>query len=157
MPCGRRGVTLIEVLVALAILGGVGIAIVGLASQAGHAVRAAAEADRSLREAGAFLDVVALWPREDLDQRLGERMQHPWRMRVLRVGIHTAHNRKSPWPVAPYRIERRRRWAPFARSRSGEKSVLAVWAKGGRERYAGCTVIVYGLVGRQDDKRLEKT
>lgn len=80
----RPGMTLLEVLIALAILGTAAMAVVGLASQSWHAVRSARDADRSPLEASAFLDAVALWPREDLDQRLGERVQHPWRLRIDR-------------------------------------------------------------------------
>lgn len=76
--------TLLEVLIALAILGSGGVAIVALAGQSWNAVRSAEEADQSMREAAAFIEAVALWPREDLDQRLGERVQHPWRMRIDR-------------------------------------------------------------------------
>lgn len=80
----RRGMTLLEVLVALAILGTAGLATVTLATESWRAVRAAREADRSFREASAFFDAVALWPREDLDRHLGDRAQGPWRMRVDR-------------------------------------------------------------------------
>jgi prepilin-type N-terminal cleavage/methylation domain-containing protein len=76
--------TLLEVLIALAIIGTAALAVVGLASQSWQAVRTAEEADRSLAQASAFFEAVALWPREDLDQRLGERGQHPWRLRIDR-------------------------------------------------------------------------
>ena len=80
----NRGMTLLEVLVALAILGAAATGVAGLASQAWRTVYAAREADRSVGEASAFLDAVALWPREDLDQRLGDRVQRPWRLRIDR-------------------------------------------------------------------------
>ena len=80
----RSGMTLLEVLIALAILAGAGMAILGVATQSWHAVQSARDADRALLEASAFLDAVALWPREDLDRHLGERTQAPWRMRVDR-------------------------------------------------------------------------
>lgn len=80
----RSGMTLLEVLVALAILGVAGAALMGLATESWRAVRTAREADTSLREASAFFDAVALWPREDLDRHLGDRAQGPWRMRVDR-------------------------------------------------------------------------
>lgn len=81
----RPGMTLLEVLIALAIFGSAAMAAVGLAGQSWRAVETAQAADQSLVEASAFLDAVALWPREDLDQRLGVRMQHPWRLRIDRV------------------------------------------------------------------------
>ena len=80
----RRGMTLLEVLVALAILASAGLALVTLGGVSWRAVRVAREADRSLREANAFFEAVALWPREDLDRHLGARVQGPWRMRVDR-------------------------------------------------------------------------
>jgi prepilin-type N-terminal cleavage/methylation domain-containing protein len=76
--------TLLEVLIALAIIGTAALAVVGLASQSWQAIRTAEEADRSLAQASAFFEGVALWPREDLDQRLGDRVQHPWRLRIDR-------------------------------------------------------------------------
>jgi prepilin-type N-terminal cleavage/methylation domain-containing protein len=80
----RRGITLLEVLVALAILATSALAILGAANQSWRAIRAAAEADSSLLDASAFLEAVALWPREELDQRLGERVQHPWKLSIDR-------------------------------------------------------------------------
>lgn len=80
----RRAMTLLEVLVALAILASAALAMLGMASQSWHAVRTAEEAERSLEEASAFLDAVALWPSDELDQRLGERRQYPWRLRIDR-------------------------------------------------------------------------
>jgi prepilin-type N-terminal cleavage/methylation domain-containing protein len=81
----RRGMTLLEVLVALAILGSAGLAIVMLGTESWRAVRNARDADRSLREASALFEAVALWPREDLDRHLGTRTQGIWRMRVDRA------------------------------------------------------------------------
>lgn len=80
----RRGMTLLEVLIALAILASAAMALLGVATQSWRAVLSARDADRSLLEASAFLDAVALWPRDDLDRHLGERAQTPWRMRVDR-------------------------------------------------------------------------
>jgi prepilin-type N-terminal cleavage/methylation domain-containing protein len=85
MRChARQGMTLLEVLIALAILASAGLAVLGVAVQSWRAVESARAADRSLLEASAFLDAVALWPREDLDRHLGERAQGPWRMRTDR-------------------------------------------------------------------------
>jgi prepilin-type N-terminal cleavage/methylation domain-containing protein len=79
-----RGLTLLEVLVALMILGSAGLGLVTLGTASWGAVRRAREADRSVRDASAFFDAVALWPRADLDRHLGDRAQGPWRMRVER-------------------------------------------------------------------------
>ena len=76
--------TLLEVLIALTIFGTAGIATLTLASASWRAIDAAGKADRSIREASAFFDAVALWPRDDLDRRLGVRVQGPWRMRIER-------------------------------------------------------------------------
>ena len=81
----RAGMTLLEVLMALTILGTGAMAVAGLASQSWRTVQSARRADQAMLEASSFLDAVALWPREDLDQRLGERRQHPWRLRIDRV------------------------------------------------------------------------
>ena len=80
----RSGMTLLEVLVALSILGVAGAATIGLTTESWRAIRTAREADGSLREASAFFDAVASWPRDDLDRHLGDRGQGPWRMRVDR-------------------------------------------------------------------------
>lgn len=80
----RRGITLLEVLVALAILSAGALSVVALGSQSWRAVHAARDADRSISEASSFLDAVALWPREELDLRLGDRVQQPWRLRIDR-------------------------------------------------------------------------
>ena len=81
---GRAGSTLLEVIVALTILATAGLAAVTGTREAMHAVQHAREADRDRIRASAFLEVVALWPREDLDQRLGDRPQGPWRLRIDR-------------------------------------------------------------------------
>ena len=80
----RSGAALLEVMVALAILAVAGVTAV---AATGESVRAAArvrESEREIREASAFLEAVALWPREDLDRRLGDRAQGRWRLRISR-------------------------------------------------------------------------
>lgn len=80
----RAGAALLDVMVALAILAVAGVAAV---AATGESVRAAArlrESEREIREASAFLEAVALWPREDLDRRLGDRAQGRWRLRISR-------------------------------------------------------------------------
>jgi type II secretory pathway pseudopilin PulG len=80
----RAGVVLLEVLVALMILGIAGGAAITLAVDAGNSLRRAQGAEVEMRAASAFLDRVSLWGREDLDRRLGERVQGQWRLRVDR-------------------------------------------------------------------------
>lgn len=78
------GAVLLEVLVALTILSVGGTAAVLATAESARAVARARERDQALQSADAFLNAVALWPREDLDRRLGERPQGPWRLRVDR-------------------------------------------------------------------------
>ncbi len=80
----RAGAALLEVLVALALLVTAGTALIALAAQSAAAVKRARDADAEMRRANAFFEVVSLWPREDLDRRLGDRAQGPWRLRIDR-------------------------------------------------------------------------
>lgn len=81
----RPGVVLLETLVALTILGAAGAALAAIAIGATDAVRRAERLDDDVRRASAFLDVVALWPREDLDRHLGAHPQGEWLLEVQRV------------------------------------------------------------------------
>lgn len=83
-PPDRRGVTLLEVLVALTILGTAGAALSTAMRDALGAAERARAAEREMAAASAYLDVVALWPAADLDRHLGERAQGPWRITVQR-------------------------------------------------------------------------
>ena len=78
------GAVLLEVIVALAIFATVGVAGLALAAGAGRAVAEADTREAQIRDASAFLEVVALWPRADLEQRLGDRRQGPWLLRIQR-------------------------------------------------------------------------
>ena len=80
----RRGVILLEVMVALTLLSLGAIAFVSLASESLDAVARAEAADRATARASAFLDAVSLWPRADLDRHLGDRAEGPWRLRIER-------------------------------------------------------------------------
>lgn len=87
-PRGRRvGAALLEVLVALTILGTAGVAAVGATAESARAAARLRETERDLRAASAFLEAVALWTREDLDRRLGEREQGAWRLRISRTSL----------------------------------------------------------------------
>jgi type II secretory pathway pseudopilin PulG len=81
---GDAGAALLEVIVAVTILAAAGTAAVAMTSESARAVERARDADRRAREAGAFMEAVALWPRADLDRRMGEREQGPWRLRIGR-------------------------------------------------------------------------
>jgi type II secretory pathway pseudopilin PulG len=80
----RGGTTLIEVIVALVLVASMAAAVASLASANANVIARARGADLESRRASAFLDMVALWPREDLDRRLGEHEQGEWRLRVAR-------------------------------------------------------------------------
>lgn len=80
----RAGAALLEAIVALALLATSGVAVAALGAGSSDAARRAREADARVRRASAFLEAVALWPREDLDRRLGDRTQGPWRLRIER-------------------------------------------------------------------------
>lgn len=80
----RSGVVLLEVLVALTILGTAGAALAAMAVAANDAVRRAQQLDDDVRRASALLEAVALWPREDLDRHLGARPQGEWTLEVQR-------------------------------------------------------------------------
>ncbi len=75
---------LLEVIVALAILGVAGAAAVTMSAESARAVARARATDSETRAASALLDAVALWSRDDLDRHIGDRRQGPWRMRVER-------------------------------------------------------------------------
>jgi len=75
---------LLEAIVSLTILAIAGGAVVALATDSARAVERARAADASIAKASAFLDAVALWPREDLDRHLGARDEGTWRMIVDR-------------------------------------------------------------------------
>jgi prepilin-type N-terminal cleavage/methylation domain-containing protein len=81
----RRGHTLLEVIVALAILGMAGVAMTSMAIDTGLHLRRAEAADAATSNASEFLDAVALWTHADLDRHLGDHVQGPWRLRIERV------------------------------------------------------------------------
>jgi prepilin-type N-terminal cleavage/methylation domain-containing protein len=76
--------TLVEVVVAVAILGVGGVAYLGLVSTSLHRVEEARRREHEVSSAGDFLAAVSLWSREDLDRRLGDRRQGPWRLVIDR-------------------------------------------------------------------------
>ena len=80
----RHGAALLEVLVALAILVIAGVALAGVLGENLRALHHARERDREMSAAASFLDAVSLWPREDLDRRLGWRGQGKWKLRIDR-------------------------------------------------------------------------
>lgn len=83
-PAARRGAALLEAVVALAVLAIVTVTSVSAVAQASHTAGQAVVTERRLREASRFLEAVSLWTADDLDRRLGDRRQGPWRLHVDR-------------------------------------------------------------------------
>lgn len=81
----RPGFALLDAIVGLFILASAGMAAVVMAASAARTVSAVQQSDAELRDADAFLHAVALWTRDDLDRRLGERVQGPWRLHIQRA------------------------------------------------------------------------
>ena len=79
-----RGVALLEVLAAVAILGVAGLALVELVAGGTWAVAAAHDREQELADEDRLLTAWTLLRREDLDQRIGDRLVGPYVMRVQR-------------------------------------------------------------------------
>lgn len=80
----QRGVILLEVIVALAIFAVASVSALVLVRQSSTTVKHIRDTDERTRAASAFLETVSLWPREDLDRRLGHRRQGPWMLYIDR-------------------------------------------------------------------------
>jgi type II secretory pathway pseudopilin PulG len=81
---GDAGAVLLEVVIAMAVLAVAGIAAVAMAAEAAGAVTRARASEARLRDASHLMEAVALWPREDLDRRLGARRQGPFVLTLQR-------------------------------------------------------------------------
>ena len=79
-----RGVALLEVLAAVAILGVAGLALVELVAGGTRAVAVARDRERELADEERLLTAWSLLKREELDQRIGERVVGPYVARVQR-------------------------------------------------------------------------
>jgi type II secretory pathway pseudopilin PulG len=75
---------LLEAVVALTILAVAGVAAVAMASESARTIAHIRETEAELRAASALMEAASLWTREDLDRRLGDRAQGPWRLRIDR-------------------------------------------------------------------------
>lgn len=84
MRRAEAGAVLLEVIVALAILGSAGIGLALHTRQSLLATELAQRAEQRVTEASTFLTAVSLWPIEDLDRHLGNRPNGRWRLAVLR-------------------------------------------------------------------------
>ena len=80
----RRGVVLLEVLVALVLVATAGTVVLALLVQTETAVRRAREAERRLGRAQAFFQAATMWSAAELDLRLGTRVQGAYRLTIQR-------------------------------------------------------------------------
>lgn len=80
----RPGVVLFEVIVALSILIIAGLTAAVWVQETVLAVDHARHGATEVRAASDYLDLIALWPREDLDRHLGDRREGAWTVRVDR-------------------------------------------------------------------------
>jgi len=80
----ESGVALLEVLAAVAILGVAGLALVELVAGGTRALGVARERERELADEERLLTAWSLLRREELDQRIGDRVVGPYVVRVQR-------------------------------------------------------------------------
>lgn len=80
----ERGVALLEVLAAVVILGVAGLALVELVAGGTRAVGVSRDRERELLDAERLLTAWSLLKRDELDQRIGERVVGPYLVRVQR-------------------------------------------------------------------------
>lgn len=80
----RQGVVLLEALIALALIGTAALSTLALSASDTDAVNRMLVRSDEASEASRFLELVALWTRDELDRRLGTRPQGPYRLRILR-------------------------------------------------------------------------
>jgi type II secretory pathway pseudopilin PulG len=81
----RRGGALLEALVAMAILGTALLSLAAAVRGAGLVLERAVAADSLLRSADHLLGAITLWTRDDIELRLGERLQGPWRIMITKA------------------------------------------------------------------------
>ena len=85
MHASRAGLTLLEVMVALVILGTAAAASMAMMGQSAAVVAGAQRAERDMRAGSALLEAVALWPAADLDRHLGATRQGSFRLAIDRT------------------------------------------------------------------------
>jgi type II secretory pathway pseudopilin PulG len=81
----RAGATLIEAVVALALLALVGLSGVELGRAAVRVTDQGKDGERQVQAASDFLNAVSLWSASELDQRLGSREQGAWTLEIQRI------------------------------------------------------------------------
>lgn len=83
---GKRGAVLLEALVALAMAAVVAAVVMWAASDALRTGRRAVERESRVVAASDLMTAVSLWPREDLDRRLGMTRQGEFRLWITPAG-----------------------------------------------------------------------
>lgn len=93
----RSGTTLIEAVVALALLALIGLTGVELTRAALRSTELGAGGEREMRSASDFMNAVSLWSVSELDQRLGVRDQGAWTLEIQRIvpGLYAVTLRDS--------------------------------------------------------------
>jgi hypothetical protein len=80
----RRGVVLLDAMLAMALIGIGAIATLAMTRERSERIRQLIVRSEEMAQASAFMDAVSLWPRRDLDLRLGARQQGPYTLIVQR-------------------------------------------------------------------------
>ncbi len=82
---------LLETVLALAILAIAGTSTAWLATDTLQSLSRAREQEAHVESAGRLLEAVSVWPRTDLDRRLGITVQGPFRMDIQRETVSLYH------------------------------------------------------------------
>lgn len=85
MARANAGAVLLEAVVGLTILATAGLALAVAVQQALASAEQARAAELEVAEAASYMEAVTLWPRDDLERRLGDRRNGPWRLDIQRV------------------------------------------------------------------------
>lgn len=80
----RSGAVLLDVLVALVVLGTIGSAAAWKSAEMIRATGRMHAREAEIRAAARLLSAITLWSREDLDRHLGTTRQGAWRLRIDR-------------------------------------------------------------------------
>ena len=81
-----RGHILLEVVVALLLLGTTGIVLLSAVAHSRHVAVRALEREEQVQASVHLMDAATLWTRQELDLRLGVHPQGPWMLDIERVG-----------------------------------------------------------------------
>lgn len=80
----RAGSIMLEVLVAMTILGFAGVAVVSAAREVAGTAIHVSHAEQEMWHADTYLSAISLWPRDELDRHLGEHLRGGWFLRIER-------------------------------------------------------------------------